>query len=197
MVEPPAVIGGRYAAALGMLLALVLICSPGSPVGNSLVGSFAPEPIVTNQGEWQPGQTSEVRVTLITADFGRLACAHAQAFDEVHCEFKGPEERWPKGENEPLDDNKKNVIQPYRTAPDNLLVMLSGLWATPDVAMRLHEEPAIGVPMKELARFTAKCEVEWLGALENVQTRWAAGAPWQSDGRAMVGRAKSCIVEEM
>ncbi len=140
---------------------------------------------------------SEVKVTLITADANRLACAHEQAFDGVHCEFKTDRDRWPKARDEPLDDNKEKVIQPYRTAPGNNLVLLSGLWAHHEVAMRLHREPPAGVPIKQLARFVATCQVKWLGKLDKVRTRWMAGGRWQDDGTAMVGRTESCTVNAM
>src|SRR5205085_686683 len=107
--------------------------------------------------EWAPGKTSDVYITLVTADYGLLSCASTQSFDGRHCSFKAENEPWPREAGAPLDDNKANVIQPYRTWNDNQLLLVAGLWSHPELASRLHREPSANIPSEKLARFVTQC----------------------------------------
>ncbi len=188
--EETPVAGGHYIVALGLILAAVII--PVSRLGD-LFEPSGPEP--TRVDTWTVGSSAKVRITLVTADYNLLGCAAAQNFDGVHCANRTPTEVWPRNAGESPDDynNKLNIIQPYRTWFDNKLVFVSGLWASPAVAYRLHSEPAAGQLPDKLARFAVECEVEFVGRLENAKLRWTPQQSWvDPDGPAWVGKAKSC-----
>ena len=87
--------------------------------------------LVSKVDEWKVGGKSTLRITLVTADYAGLACSYDKEFAGKHCANKSETEAWPRDPNQPLEDNKANVIQPYRTWNDNRLVMVAGLWATP------------------------------------------------------------------
>jgi hypothetical protein len=176
-----------------MVMIGALILLPFSPIG-SWIERSGPKP--HNLMQWQPGSVSNVRVTVITADYNLLSCAAPTAVEGTHCAFKSENEVWQRSANEPLDDNKANIIQPYRTVPDDKLVLIAGLWAEPAVAMRLHREPPGSAPNKKLVRFVVDCEVKFLGKLEGARLRWNSQAPWVDEGTAMVARPQKCKIEE-
>ncbi|MCC6214382.1 MAG: hypothetical protein IT376_05910 [Polyangiaceae bacterium] len=180
------VTGGRLLVAAGIIGLLVLTrCEP-------FVKAFrAKEPPPTNFEVFERGAPGEVSVTLITADQGRLACASDRELEGHRCEYKTDKERWPPPPGAPADDNKANVIQPYRTSSDNKLIMIAGLWAEPTLALRLHREPPGVVEMKKQARFVATCKVRPLGKLDS-RVRWDLGQPWSNDGVAWVVKAEQC-----
>ena len=91
---------------------------------------------------------------------------------------------------------KKNTSIFYRTWPDNKLVLIAGLWAEPNMAMRLHREPSAGVDQKKLSRFVADCELRFVGKVDSVKVRWSPGQPWQPEGGAMIARPVSCKLSE-
>ncbi len=187
-------VAGRYLVAAGFVGAMVLI--PFSPIGVWLSSTFGPKPEFTDESSWTPGAKVDVKLTLVTADAERLACAHEKEFDGTRCAFKSETEKFPRVAGAPLDDNNRGIIQPYRTSPDNKLVLVSDVWAQPSVAWRLHREPPQGADLKQLTRFVAVCSVTFLGDLDNVKTRWAPGGRWQNEVVAKVGRADSCTVIE-
>jgi len=191
--EPTPVLGGRLLAAAGMIGALAII-----PSIDRLSFALEPKgPPPPNMANWQPGKTEKVSLTLVTADYNRLSCASPTAFGDKRCGYKSENEIWPREPNLPLDDNKANVIQPYRTWIDNRLILVSGVWATPALAMRLHSEPPAGVEPDKLARFVAECEMSFLGHLEKPKLRWAPGQSWNADPdvpKVAVAHAKSCRI---
>lgn len=187
--EGPPLIGGRLWIAVVMLALLALL---GRPKFNDwFVREYGPKPKRTDLSQWQVGKTTSVDVTLITADAYRLSCAYPETLDGAHCAYASPREPWP--ESEP-DDDGKNVIQPFRTSPDNKLILIAGLWAQPSMAMRLHREPPAGVKVDKLIRFDATCKVEFIGELENLKLRWDTRGKWQDTPKALVARALSCTV---
>lgn len=166
---------------------------PMSPI-DQMVKVPAPEP--TDIREWKVGNTAEFSITLITADYDKLACMSDQQVDGKHCEFKTATEAWPKDPADPVDDNRENVIQPYRTWPDNHLVLASGLWAEPAVAMRLHHEPPEGVAPNRLARFVVRCKMKFIGKIDKPSLRWSPGQQWQTEGGSvLVAEPVSCELE--
>lgn len=193
--EEEGVIGGRFLT-IGFIM-LVAIVIPHSKLSELLEPK---EPEATHVEQWAPGVESTVRITLVTADYGLLGCAAEQSFDGVHCAYKSQTEIWPRDPNEPNDDNnnKLNVVQPYRTWYDNKLVFVAGLWATPDVAFRLHQEPSAGVLPDKLARFAVECKLKFLGRLDSVKLRWNPQQSWvDPDGPAWVGKALTCkLIDE-
>jgi hypothetical protein len=134
----------------------------------------------------------------VTADQNLLACASEQSFDGTHCQYKTTTEQWPREPNAPLDDNKLNIIQPYRTWFDNKLVFVAGLWAQPDVAFRVHQEPPLAIPSDKLARFAVECRLKFIGRFGQVKLRWSPQHSWADpDGAPWVGRAEYCkLIDE-
>jgi hypothetical protein len=172
----------------------MLLLTHVAPIGNLLEPEPPPN---TNVAAWQIGGTSEVIVTIITADYNLLTCAADQVFDNRHCAYKNETEQWPHENGAPLDDNKATIIQPYRTWADNRLIFMAGLWAEPSLAMRLHREPAEGIPNDKLARFTAQCKVRFIGRLDHPRLKWQSGQNWISEEGAMVAVPESCkLIEE-
>jgi hypothetical protein len=127
------------------------------------------------------GGKSTLRITLVTADYASLACAADKEFEGKHCGNKSESEAWPRDPNGPLDDNKANIIQPYRTWNDNKLVLVAGLWATPALATRLHIEPPGNLLPEKLARFVTECQVRFVGELEKPKLKWGSGSSWNAD----------------
>jgi hypothetical protein len=194
---PPAemkpILAGRLWVAVAMLLGLGLIANP--VFNNWVIHRLAPpEEVRTDFSKWKEGSETDVRVTVITADAKRLACAQAAVVDGAHCEFGSDHILWSHGPNEPADDNGPNIIQPYRTSPDNALILLIGLWAQPEVAMRLHREPADNVAAKRLNRFDVTCRVKFLQKIDQVDLRWDVTGAWQTERNPWVVRPIHCAV---
>lgn len=145
---------------------------------------------------WTPGTEVHVDLTLITKDADRLACSDDAEYDGTYCEFKENKQRRRNDPAQPLDDNRVSVIQPYRTATGNVLVLVAGLWATPALAMRRHLEPARGVADKDLRRFIARCKLKFIGELSNVELRWDYNQQWFNESKAPLARAEWCDILE-
>jgi hypothetical protein len=183
------------------MVAAVLIAA-ATIIPMSKLGEFLEprEPEATHVESWGVGVTSTVRITLVTADYNLLGCASEAEFDGVHCAYKTTNEPWPRSPNElPEDNNNKlNIVQPYRTWYDNKLVFVAGLWAQPEVAYRLHREPPVGVLPEKLARFAVECQVKFVGRFESVKLRWSPQQAWTDpDGPAWVGKAQFCkLIDE-
>lgn len=187
------VVGGRFLIAAGLVAVATFI--PLSKLGE-ILEPRGPQP--TPVDTWAVGVTSTVRITLVTADYNLLACASEQAFEGVHCAYKSPTESWPREPGQLPDDNKLNIVQPYRTWFDNKLVFVAGLWAEPEVAFRLHREPPAGVLPDKLARFAVECSVKFVGRFDNVKIRWNPQQSWgDPDAPAWVAKAQSCkLIDE-
>lgn len=182
---------GHFLIAAALLGAMIVI--PFSPIANWI---SPPEKDATDVSNWQVGNVGKAKITLVTADYGQLGCNSDKAFEGAHCAYKADAEAWPKDPSEPLDDNGTNLIQPYRTWPDNRLVLIAGLWAEPNMAMRLHREPSAGVDQKKLSRFVSDCDLKFIGHVDNVKVRWSPGQGWQQEGAAMVARPVKCTLSE-
>jgi hypothetical protein len=187
--EPTPVIGGRFLGAAAILGLTVLI--PSSPLG----GLFEPsDPPGTDTNAWQTGQKSSLILTVTTADEAALTCGSTESFEGRHCAYKTENELWPRDPQAPLDDNKANIIQPYRTWLDNKLILVSGVWAQPSLAMRVHREPPGNLSPDRLARFTAECKVHFGGRMEKPDLRWSPGQSWVMEQPTMVAIADECKV---
>lgn len=192
--EEVPVISGRFLIALALVGAATIL--PMSKVGE-LIEPRGPEP--TRMDTWTVGGVFTVRITLVTADYNLLACASEQSFDGVHCAHKTPTEAWPRDPSKPHDDNKLDIVQPYRTWFDNKLVFVAGLWAQPEVAYRVHREPSTGMQADKLARFAVECRVRFLGRFEKVKLRWNPQQSWGDPdaGATWVGKAEFCkLIDE-
>ena len=188
----PELIGGRFLIAVAMLAGIAIISWQWlNSWIDRLLHPHVPKPVAN----WQLGSEADVQITLITADARRLACAHDAVIEDVHCGYTANKRPWRRTPGEPFDDNDESVIQPYRTADTNTLILVSGLWAQPELAMRLHREPPnVGNVDKHL-RFVAYCRVRFIGELTNVATRWDTGAKWGEDPKGLVAKPLSCTLE--
>jgi hypothetical protein len=203
----PTALSGKLYVAAGILTAMGLIC--GTAIGNGLADralkalKLADAPPV-DMTKWEAGKVEEISITLVTADYTKLACAYEREIGGAHCEYKTDTEKWPLAPSAPVDDNRKNVIQPYSAVPDNAFILVAGLWAQPEVAMRLHAEPPENTPTRNLARFIARCRVRPVERVSGVNIRWNVGDKWAPGSlRAgdqqvapWVAIAESCSVEE-
>jgi hypothetical protein len=176
VIEETPIIAGRFLTAATIIGATTLL--PLSCLGQKLEPKDPPPSPVA---EWKVGGKSTLRITLVTADYAGLACAYEQEFEGKHCANKTENEMWPRDPNAPLDDNKANVVQPYRTWNDNRLVMVAGLWATPALATRLHIEPPGNLLPEKLARFVTECKVHFVGEMDRPKLKWGASSSWNAD----------------
>jgi hypothetical protein len=188
--EQTPVVAGRFLTAAAIIGAATLL--PLSCLGQKLEPR---EPPTSAVSEWKVGGKSVLRITLVTADYAGLACAYDKEFEGKHCANKTETEAWPRDPSAPLDDNKANVVQPYRTWNDNRLVMVAGLWATPALATRLHIEPPGNLLPEKLARFVTECQVRFVGQMEQPKLRWGQTSSYNADPntkQVMVAVPDSC-----
>ncbi|HEY2405907.1 MAG TPA: hypothetical protein VGI10_07890 [Polyangiaceae bacterium] len=191
-LEPIPVISGRYMTAAVILGAATLI--PSTNLGNLLE---PPDPPGSDVANWVPGKTGTIRLTVVTADEASLTCASPQSFEGKHCAYKSESEPWPRDPNQPLDDNKVDIIQPYRTWLDNKLILVSDVWAQPELALRVHREPAAGMQADKLARFVTECKVKFVGRMDKPDLRWQPGQAWGVEQQTIVAAATECkIIDE-
>lgn len=149
------------------------------------------------QYDLEPGATTQLDLTVVTGDMARLTCASDKEFEGTHCALHADKKMpFQRPEGEPIDNDLQNVIQPYRTLAHNTLVLVSGLWAQPEVALRVHQEPPKVLPVKRQARFTALCQVTILGKLDEVGVRWEPDQQWYSEKNVAVARAESCHIQK-
>lgn len=188
--EFESVLSGRLVVATAICLAMVLV--PLSPLGR-LIAKKAPESAA--RAEWKVGTKGTVHVTLITADYDKLDCADKRKVGEFHCAFEEEKKPFPRAPDAPYDDNKLTTLQPYRTT-DGQLLFLAGLWAQPEISMRLHREPGRNVAEKRLARFVTECQVEFLEEWPDAQYRWSPRDNFGKGETAMVARPIECHVFE-
>lgn len=188
--EFESVLSGRLVLATAICLAMVLI--PLSPLGR-LISKKAPESAART--EWKVGTKGTVHVTLVTADYDKLDCADKRKVREYHCGFEDEKKPFPRAADAAYDDNKLTILQPYRTT-DGQLLFLAGLWAQPEISMRLHREPGRNVPEKRLARFVTECQVEFLEEWPDAMYRWAPRDAFGKGETAMVARPIECHVFE-
>jgi hypothetical protein len=186
--EEVPVLSGRMVVALTFVVAMVVI--PVSPLGR-LMGKTTPKS--EDRQLWQVGKSATIHITVTTADYDKLACADPRVVAGSHCAFKSEKEPFPHTPGQPIDDNKKTILQPYRTT-DSQLLYLPALWTQPEVAMRLHNEPARGVSETKLARFVVSCDVDFLEEWETTLLRWGPRESWTNQGKAMVARPKKCQI---
>jgi hypothetical protein len=163
----------------------------------SLAARFRGEADTTPRpSEWVNGKVVDLDLTLITKDADRLSCADDRDLEGAHCDFMKNKQRRKTDPTRPMDDNRVDVIQPYRTAVGNNLVLVAGLWATPALAMRRHLEPPRGMQDKDLRRFIARCKLKFVGVLEATELRWDYNQQWYPEAKAPVARAEWCDVLE-
>jgi len=162
---------------------------------NYVERNFVPAPPTMNYN-LETGASTTLDLTVVTGDMKRLTCASDKDLDGVHCAFVADKHKlWPRTPDAPIDNNFKEVLQPYRTLFNNQLVLVSGVWATPEVAMRVHTESPDVVPVKREARFTALCKVKILGKLDEVGIRWEPSQQWYTEKNVVTARVESCTID--
>lgn len=188
--QPEPVLSGRLVLVATLFAAMVFI--PLSPL-SQWIAKKAPAP--TQSKDWTVGSEGTVHLTVVTADYNKLACAHGETVGDYHCAYDGNKKAWPSKDGAPVDDNKKQVIQPYRTT-DGSLLMVAGLWAQPVVATRLHDEPPHAVTENKLARFVVECRVKFLAEWKEPLVRWGPGQSWSPQGNGQEGKPKMAPVAQ-
>jgi len=179
-------------AGLGLLAGLgVASCDL---VNRGLDKQLLPNPPDPDPESWQPQSKATLMLALKTHDAERHVCASDQEFGAVRCDFRGKKLRFPRPKGRAIDDNKQDVLQPYRTAVGEHPVLIAGVWHTPEVAFRRHREPPRGRKSEELQTFYVECEVEFLGQVEQLEVRYSFGQKWQSEKPSPAGRALWCTV---
>lgn len=177
VAEETPIIGGRFLTAAAILGAMTFL--PNWPALGQQLEPRDPPP--TPVAEWKVGGKTTLRITLVTADFAGLSCAYDKEFEGKHCANKTESEAWPHDPGAPLDDNKANIIQPYRTWNDNQLVLVAGMWATPALATRLHSEPPGNLLPEKLARFVIECKAHFVGEMDHPKLKWGVSSSWSAD----------------
>jgi hypothetical protein len=186
------VLGGRLLIGIALLTGIVIVAPQKLNAWlDRTLHPQTPKP----PAKWEVGTEADVELTLITADAKRLHCAHDEMIGAAHCGYTANKRPWQRKAGAPVDDNDEHVIQPYRTADTNALILVSGLWAQPALALRLHREPPnVGDVGKQL-RFVAYCKVRFVGELSKAALRWDTGGKWHDDQTALVAQPVSCTLE--
>ena len=190
--DGPEVLGGRLFIGVGMLILMSVIAWQGL---NAVIDRTLHPKVVKPVVEWKVGNEADVELTLITPDAKRLQCAHDATIDGVHCGYTANKRPFRRTPNAPLDDNDEAVIQPYRTADTNALLLVSGLWAEPELALRLHREPPVTGDADKNLRFVAYCRVRFVGELEKPSLRWDTNAKWGEEPKALVAKPVRCTLD--
>jgi hypothetical protein len=133
--------------------------------------------------DFTEGQSTDVAITLITADARDLACAADKDLDGARCAFD------PDGK--PVATSGP-VLAPYMTV-DNVLLLVPDLWKEPALAKRLAEDPP--TDRERSKRFTAKCKMQLARPMKGFFLRWDPNATWQWTDKAWVGSISRCRLE--
>lgn len=187
--EAAPVLSGRLMFATAVLAAMAMV--PFMGIGKAFERE---KDLPSDTGEWKIGGTAKVHVTLVTADYNKLNCYSDKVFEGKHCQYQTETQAFRPTPNAPIDDNKKDLIQPFRTHGTNKLIFIAGLWATPALATRLHFETPRGVAENKLARFVAECDVRFVGQMKNPGIRWSPSGKWIHEGDPLVAIPKSCRI---
>lgn len=186
------VLGGRLGIGIALLAGIALVAPQWL---NAWIDRTLHPQTPKPAAKWEIGTEANVELTLITADAKRLHCAHDEMIGAAHCGYTANKRPWQRQPGAPMDDNDENVIQPYRTADTNALILVSGLWAQPELAMRLHREPPNVSDVDKQLRFVAYCKVRFVGELKKAALRWDTGGKWHDDQEAFVANPVSCTLE--
>jgi hypothetical protein len=139
------------------------------------------------------GQDVDVAITLVTTDAKSLACAHPEEIGGRHCEYAGHNERWTKPPSSGRPPTAADVLAPYKTT-DDILLLVPGLFSEP----ALRERLAIDPPNfnSEHIRFVANCKMRVEGKLSEIDVRWANNGQWQTQKDAWYGPVSGCWLSD-
>lgn len=181
-----------------LLLALGLLVGFGvvscDLVNRALDRVGSAQPPAPDPAQWQPETRTRLTFALDTLDAERHACASDQEFGTTRCEFRAKKLRFPRATDQPIDDDKQHVLQPYLTAVGEHPVLVAGVWHTPEVAFRRHLEPPRSRKPEELQPFYVECEVEFVGRMETFEARYAFNQKWQAGAPTAAGVASWCTI---
>ena len=159
--------------------------------------ALSPDPVTSpNPTRWTKGRTATLDLALASTDYHGSDCAAKGHLEGYRCQYKQNLSRfeWPKVTPRPVpvDNNRGYFIQPYRTAHQGHLLFIAGLWATPGVAYRVHQEkvPETGAAVS----FIARCQLRFLGEFNNVYSRWKKNGAWEAHAKTPVALAERCTV---
>ena len=183
-----------------LLLTLLIGAMACDLVHERAARTLSPDPVSSPKPrQWRKGHTATLDITLTTAGYHGLDCAAEGHLEGYRCQYKQNLSRfeWPKVTPRPVpvDNNRGYFIQPYRTAHNDHLLFIAGLWATPEVAYHVHLRPVHKAGTPDPVRFIARCQLRFLGELNNVFSRWRVDGPWQSHTKAPVALAERCVVD--
>jgi len=134
--------------------------------------------------KWKIGQTVTVELTLVTTDYKDLACAMEQEVKGNYCAFETENKRRNKGADARKDPQ---VLQPYTTV-DNIQLIASGVWTSPEMKKKLEKENWD----RPSPRFSAKCRYKVEGLARGAKIRWGPGKGWTPANGWYVGHVESC-----
>jgi len=183
--------------------AVALLCGLGAVgvmscdlVTRAVNRKLAPAEASPDVSSWTTGNVANVRLALQTQDAERRVCASAKKFEELRCEHDANKRKVARGSAEPVDDNLRSILQPFKTAVGEHPLLVGGLWYTPELAFRRHSEPSRERRGNQLQTFYADCEVEFLGRLDSVDVRYEFGKAWSAIKNVPVARARHCTIVE-
>lgn len=179
-----------------ILLLVVLGVVSCDLLNRAIARRLSPQTREPDPASWTTGTSTRVVLALKTQDAERHACATNQKFENYRCEYEANKRRGTKPPNEPVDDNQRFLLQPFKSALGNHPLLLGGVWYTPEVAMRRHREPARDRRAAQLQTFYAECEVSFVGNLESLDVRYDFGKGWSPLKNVPVGRVDRCSILE-
>lgn len=165
-------------------------------VSRSVNRKLLPKAQAPDSSTWTTGKTATVLLALKTQDAERNNCASSRSVGELRCDFDGNKKRVPRRADEPLDDNLRTSLQPYKTAVGDQVLIIGGVWHTPELAFRRHREPSRERRGAQLQTFYAECDVEFVQQFDTVEVRYDLGKPWSTVKNLAVARAQRCTILE-
>lgn len=149
---------------------------PGDTTGRSV---NAPD-------KWPPGSIVDVELTLVTTDYGNLACAMRSEVGGRYCAFREQDNAVEK----PADPRESDkVLQPF-TSVDRMQFMASGLWMHDDLRAKLDREDWA----RPSPRFSVKCKLHVQGKSKDAFIQWKAGERWHPANGWLVGHLEACTI---
>jgi hypothetical protein len=150
---PPSAIGGKLYVAAAIVLVMGAIC--GTAFGDGLAArvldalKLAEAPPV-DMTRWEAGKSEEIAITLVTADYTKLACSYPREVGARTASTRPTPNagRWRR--TRPWTTTRRTSSSPTAPFRQRLRPHRRAL-AQPEVAMRLHAEPPGNTPAKNLA----------------------------------------------
>lgn len=165
-------------------------------VNRSVNRKLLPKDQAPDTSTWVTGKTTSVLLALKTQDAERYSCGSSRSVGELRCDFDNNKKRVSRRPDEPIDDNLRTSLQPYKTAVGDHALVIGGVWHTPELAFRRHREPSRERRGAQLQTFYAECEVEFIDKFDSVEVRYDLGKPWSTAKNLPVAKAQRCTILE-